>query len=229
MTNRHGDHQHDADHLGIVALLDRAHEIAREPRPVEHEFDQHGAAEQRAHMQGEHGHDRDQRIAHDVVQHDPARVQSLGVGGAHVVAPSTSSTEERVMRKTTAPRPMAIVLAGISSRMRCCNGSRQNGTKPPAGTQRSFCAKIRIGERADHEHRDREPDARRARQHAIDACRRRAAPRACRAAGRTATAIRLAGEDQLERARQAQRDLGCHRMIVEQRTAEIACAAEPRM
>jgi len=44
----------------------------------------------------------------------------------------------------------------------------QNGTQPPAGTQRSFLRKDQDRDRADHKHRDGKPEAGRTRQHAID-------------------------------------------------------------
>ena len=125
------------------------------------------------------------------------------------------------MRNTTAPRPTAMVLAGISSRMRCCSGSRQNGTKPPAGTQRSFCAKIRIAIVPTTNTGTDRP------RPAAPASIRSIAPPARSAASVPSgnpnrTAIRLAAKDQLQRARQPQRDLLRDGMIVEQRTAEIA-------
>ncbi len=75
-------------------------------------------------------------------------------------------------------------------------------------------------QRAEHEHRDRKQHRRHRRHDAVEAA---AAMHRRIDAGRHADEERQQGrgEDQLERARQPQRDLGCDRIVVDQRAAEI--------
>ena len=111
------------------------------------------------------------------------------------------------MRNTTAPSPIAMVQAGISSRMRCRTGRAQNGTIAAGRHPAQLLRKDQDRERADHEHRDRQCRARRAPQ-----ARGRATPPRRSAAsvpsGRPkSTRDQARRNDQLQRARQAQRDL----------------------
>ena len=80
VDRHHGDAEDQGQRLDhrVVAREDRVDQLAAEPGQREDVLDDHQPGEQEPDVESEHGDGRDQRVAEDVLEHDPALAQPAG-------------------------------------------------------------------------------------------------------------------------------------------------------
>src|SRR5258705_8716896 len=81
-----GGEQDDPLHQRIVLRKDRVDRELPDALSCEDGLDDHAPGEEAAQLQADHGHDRDERIAHRVAEHHGAPRQPLCARGADVLA-----------------------------------------------------------------------------------------------------------------------------------------------
>ncbi len=217
---QHRDRQDDADDHRVVASLDGTQQRRRQPRPVEDVFDEHGAAEQRAHLQPEQGDHRIQGVSEHMHDERPPRRQALGAGRADIVMRQRVEGRGPGHAEHHGRQPLGDGDGRQGEELEVLPRVLREGDIATGRHQAQRLRQQQHQQRPDHEDRHGEQERR---DPGGDPVEGAAAMDRGIDAGGHADHDRDQGprEDQFEGPWQAQRDLLGDRIVVDQRAAEV--------
>ena len=172
-------------------------------------------------MQRQHGQHRRQRVADHVVHQDAARAEALGAGGADEILAQRVEHRGAGHAEDHRGQPLADGDGRQGEQQQVLAGALREGHVAARRHDSQHLREDQHQQRADHEDRQGQQEGGDAGADAVEG----PAPVQRRpGAGGYAEddGEHGAGEDQLQRARQAQRDLLRHRIVIDQGGAQVA-------